>query len=290
MRFIYLAKNLVNGKCYVGQTKDFQDRVKGHIREADTGNGYAFHAAIRKHGKENFTFEIIEECEDNLANERERIWIERFDSFTRGYNLTTGGECFKFSEETIQKIRDANSNLSDEQRYIRGSAFRGKHLSEEHKQKLREANKGKIPPCYEETRRKRSESMKGKNTGPKSEEHRRKLSEARRKWRLTEEQKEAINANRKPVSEETRQKLSEAGKGRVVSEETRRKKSESMKGKKFGSPSQETIEKRIAKTRGKKRTEEQKQRMRDGWARKREEKQRLLEEQDLQETPLDKSE
>jgi hypothetical protein len=61
--------------------------------------------------------------------------------FRRGYNLTTGGECFKFSEETIQKIRDANSNLSDEQRHIRGSAFRGKHLSEEHKQKFKEANK-----------------------------------------------------------------------------------------------------------------------------------------------------
>lgn len=277
MRFIYLAKNLVNGKCYVGQTKDFQNRVKGHIREADTGNGYVFHAAIRKHGKENFTFEIIEECEDNLANVRERIWIERFDSFTRGYNLTTGGECFKFSEETIQKIRDANSNLSDEQRYIRGSAFRGKHLSEEHKQKLREANKGKIPPCYEETRRKRSESMKGKNTGPKSEEHRKKLSEAHCGKKLSDEHKEKLR--NKPVSEETRQKLSEAGKGRIVSEETRRKKSESMKGKKFGSPSQETIEKRTAKTRGRKRTEEQKQRMRDGWARKREEKRRLIDEQ-----------
>ena len=282
MRFIYLAKNLINGKCYVGQTKDFQNRVKGHLNEADAGKGYAFHAAIRKHGKENFVFEVIEECDDDDVNERECIWIERFDSFKRGYNLTSGGGCcFQFSEETIQKIRNANSNLSEEQRYIKGSAFRGKHLTEEHKQKLREANKGKIPPCYEETRRKRSESMKGKNTSPKSAEHRQKLSEAHRGKKLSEEHKEKLR--NKPVSEETRQKISEAGKGRIVSEETRRKKAESMKGKNTSSPSQATIEKRVAKTRGKKRTEEQKQRMRDGWARLREEKQMLLDELQLQE-------
>jgi len=283
MRFIYLAKNLLDGKCYVGQTKDFKERVRGHLKEAEIDKGFKFHAAIRKHGKENFIFEIIEECDDDLANEREKIWIERFDSFTRGYNLTTGGDCcFQFSEETIQKIREANSNSSDEQRYIKGSAFRGKHLSEEHKQKLREANKGKKPPPHsEETLRKMSESMKGKNVGPKSEEHRQKLSAAHKGKKLSEEHKAQLREYR--ASEETRRRLSEAGKGRVVSEETRRKMSESMKGKKFGSPSQETIEKRTAKTRGKKRTKEQKQRMRDGWARKREEKQRSLEAQSLQE-------
>jgi len=283
MRFIYLAKNLLNGKCYVGQTKNFEERVKGHLREADVGRGYAFHSAIRKYGKENFVFEIIDECNDDVANERERIWIERFDSFKRGYNLTSGGDCFEFSEETIQKIKDANSNVTDETRYARGSAFRGKHLSEEHKQKLHEANKGKIPPCYEETRRKRSESMKGKNTSPKSEEHRRKLSEARKKWRLTEEQKAKINANRKPVSEETRQKLSEAGKGRVVSEETRRKKSKSMKGKKFKSPSLEVIERRAEKNRGKKRTEEQRKRMSEGKKRAKEEREKKIAEESQKE-------
>ena len=249
MRHIYTFKNLTNGKIYVGQTNKPKKRLWEHFQAAEKGHDSLLCYAIRKYGKENFVFEVIEDCEDSLANEREKYWISQFDSFENGYNMTTGGDHFSLSDEAKKKI---------------GDRFRGKHLSEEHKQKLREANKGKIPPCYEETRRKRSESMKGKNTGPKSEEHRRKLSEARRKWRLTEEQKEAINANRKPVSEETRQKLSEAGKGRVVSEETRRKKSESMKGKKFGSPSQEVIEKRAAKNRGKKRTEEQKQRMRDG--------------------------
>ncbi|NBP03309.1 MAG: hypothetical protein EBU90_25130 [Proteobacteria bacterium] len=260
MRHIYTFRNLVNGKIYVGQTNKPKKRLWEHLHAAKEGHNSLLCYAIRKYGEENFLFEVIEECEDEVTNQREEFWISHFDSFENGYNMTTGGDHFSLSKEAKKKI---------------GDRFRGKHLSEEHKQKLREANRGKIPPCTDETRRKRSESMKGKNTGPKSEEHRRKLSEARRKWSLTEEQKKKIAENRKPVSEETRKKISEAGKGRIVSEETRRKKSESMKGKKFGSPSQETIEKRSAKNRGKKRSEEQRQRMRDGWKRKREEKERL---------------
>ena len=265
MRHIYTFKNLINGKIYVGQTNKPEKRLWEHLHAAKEGHVSLLYYAIRKYGEENFIFEVIEDCENDLANEREKYWISKFDSFENGYNMTTGGDHFSLSVEAKKKI---------------GDRFRGKHLSEEHKQKLREANKRKKPPQHtEETLRKMSESMKGKNTGPKSEEHRRKLSEARRKWKLTEEQKKKIAENRKPVSEETRKKISEAGKGRIVSEETRRKMSESMKGKKFDSPSQETIEKRVAKTRGKKRTEEQKQRMRDGWARKRREKEKLLEEQ-----------
>lgn len=263
MRHIYTFKNLINGKVYVGQTKHPERRQKEHLKCANEGSEGRLYWAIRKYGKENFLFEVIEECEDDITNQREEFWISHFDSFENGYNSTTGGDHYTLSEEAKRKI---------------GLAAR-RPMSEEQKQKLREANKGKIPPCTDETRRKRSASMKGKNTGPKSEEHRRKLSEARRKWKLTEEQKKKIAENKKPVSEETRQKLSAVSKGRKRSEETKKRMSESQKGKPKPSPSQETIEKRVAKTRGKKRTEEQKQRMRDGWARKRREKEKLLEEQ-----------
>ena len=263
MRHIYTFKNLINGKIYVGQTKHPEKRKHEHLKCAKDGVNGRLYWAIRKHGEENFLFEVIEDCEDNITNQREEFWITHFDSFENGYNSTTGGDHYQLSEEAKKKI---------------GLAGR-RPMSEEQKQKLREANKGKKPPPHsEETLRKMSESMKGKNTGPKSDEHRKKLSEARRKWRLTEEQKAEINANRKPVSEETRQKLSAVSKGRKRSEETRRKMSESQKGKPKPSPTQETIEKRRAKTKGKKWTEEQKQRMRESLARKRAEKQKLLQE------------
>jgi len=274
MRFIYLSKNLINGKCYVGQTKDFNQRVKGHLLDAEKGKGFKFHAAIRKYGKENFSFEIIEECDDEIANEKEKLWIARFDAFTRGYNMTSGGEFFEFSNEVIEKIRIANSNLTDEQKYIRGSAFRGKTLSDDHKQKLREANLGKKPPPHsEETLQRMSNSMIGKNTGPKSEEHKRKLSLAHKGKTLSEEHKEKLR--NKPITDETRQKISNAGKGRIATEETRKKQSEALMGIKRGPQTEEVKERRAQKLRGRKQTEEAKQKMRDAWARKREERKLL---------------
>jgi hypothetical protein len=155
--------------------------------------------------------------------------------------MTSGGEFFEFSNEVIEKIRISNSNLTDEQKYIRGSAFRGKALSDEHKQKLREANLGKKPPPHTEaTLQRMSSSMMGKNTGPKSDEHKRNLSLAHMGKNLSEEHKEKLR--NKTVSDETRQKISNAGKGRIVSEETRRKQSEAQRGIKRGPQTEEVKE------------------------------------------------
>jgi len=259
MRHIYTFKNIVNDKVYVGQTNNPKKRQYEHLREAREGSEKLLYYAIRKYGEESFLFEVIESCDDELANERESFWISHFDSFENGYNMTTGGDHFGHSEDTKNKI---------------GSFFRGKHLTEEHKQKLREANKGKKPPPHSpETLQKMSESMKGKNAGPKSEEHRRKLSEAHKGKKLSEEHKEKLRAY--TPTDETRQKLSTAGKGRVVSEEMRKKISDAQKGQPRPSPTQESINKRAAKNRGKKRSEEQRQRMREGKARARAEREKL---------------
>ena len=103
---------------------------------------------------------------------------------------------------------------------------RAKNISDEHRRKLSEAKKGKN--LSEETIRKISESKKGK---PKSEEHRRKLSEASKGKNLSEETIRKISESKKgkPKSEEHRRKLSEASKGKPKSDETRRKISESAK-------------------------------------------------------------
>lgn len=105
---------------------------------------------------------------------------------------------------------------------------KGKILSEETKRKLSESRKGKQSGMLgrrhsEETRRKLSESHRGKSSGHKgkhhSEETRRRMSEAHKG---------------KTLSEETKRKLSEAKKGKPKSEEWKRKMSESMKGKPRG--------------------------------------------------------
>lgn len=260
MRYIYCFKNIVNNKAYIGQTNNPTKRKNEHMKNVHDGHKGILYHSIRKYGEDNFSFDVIEECEDHLSNEREIFWINFYDSFENGFNLTTGGDHFSHSEITKNKI---------------GSAFRGKSLSEEHKKKLRESNLGKKPPPHsEETLQKMSNSMKGKNTGPKSDEHKRKLSNAHKGKKLSEEHKEKLR--NKPISEETRQKISIAGQGRIVADETRKKQSEALTGKKRGPQSDEVKEKRAQKLRGRKQSEESKQKMRDAWARKRNEKQLLI--------------
>lgn len=93
---IYIHRNLINGKVYIGQTKNSLAR-----RARKDGSGYkgshAFYNAIQKYGWENFSHAIIEECEDDKANERERYWVDFFNSTNNqfGYNSMSGGKIVK---------------------------------------------------------------------------------------------------------------------------------------------------------------------------------------------------
>jgi len=81
MRYIYVIRNMVNDKVYICQTKNFISRKKGHIYDAHKGTNRPLYSSMRKHGIENFSFEIIEECVDEIVNDREKYWVSHFDSF-----------------------------------------------------------------------------------------------------------------------------------------------------------------------------------------------------------------
>lgn len=110
---------------------------------------------------------------------------------------------------------------------------KGFKMSEEQKEKLRQAQL-RQPPKSEETRRKLSEALKGHGF---SEETLKKMSERKKGKPLSETHRANISAalrRRGPISEETRAKLRISGaksKGRKASDETRRKMSEARKGK-----------------------------------------------------------
>ena len=60
---VYKATNIINNKCYIGQTTDTLDnRIKRHLIKSKKTNNY-FHNAIRKHGIDNFKWEILYECD-----------------------------------------------------------------------------------------------------------------------------------------------------------------------------------------------------------------------------------
>lgn len=90
---IYIIKNKINNKVYIGQAIEPQRRFISHLSRAKTNADHsAIHDAIVALGKENFYYEILEQNIENY-NERERYWIKYYNSIVPyGYNLTEGGE------------------------------------------------------------------------------------------------------------------------------------------------------------------------------------------------------
>ena len=90
---IYKITNLKNKKVYIGQSADVISRWKQHVKRgvgAETPTRNKLYPEMNEFGPEEFTFEFLEECSRNSLDEREKNWIEYFDSCTWGYNATKG--------------------------------------------------------------------------------------------------------------------------------------------------------------------------------------------------------
>ena len=114
---IYKFENLINGHKYIGQSVDIERRYKDHIMRA-TNNfpsnseyNSILHQAIRKYGIENFSFNIIEECNKSELNEKEKYWIAYYNSYKEGYNETTGGEAQESSRKINAELAEKIQNL-----------------------------------------------------------------------------------------------------------------------------------------------------------------------------------
>lgn len=88
---IYIITNDFNDKAYIGQSIDADKRFKEHCK-GYTDYVSLINRAINKHGKEHFTYKILERQISNY-NEREKYWIKYYNTIVpNGYNLTEGGE------------------------------------------------------------------------------------------------------------------------------------------------------------------------------------------------------
>ena len=87
---IYKITNMENGMCYVGQAVDIADRWKQHIRRgigADPPTRNKLYPAMLEIGVENFTFEVIEECESKDLSSREDSWQAFYHAKDFGYSI-----------------------------------------------------------------------------------------------------------------------------------------------------------------------------------------------------------
>lgn len=113
---IYKIQNKINNKIYIGQSVDVYRRLKKHIWDIEKENNSVLRRAFKKYGIENFTYEIIEECDVDQLDEKEIYYIKLYNSYVgfdnaNGYNLNLGGGSNRGwcpSSEYRENIRNAN--------------------------------------------------------------------------------------------------------------------------------------------------------------------------------------
>lgn len=93
---IYIIKNKINNLAYVGQSVDIDCRWQAHKQAAKNLKNQSantkIHKAMRELGIENFYYEILEECDYILLDEREIYWINYYHTYPNQYNMTPGGD------------------------------------------------------------------------------------------------------------------------------------------------------------------------------------------------------
>lgn len=101
--FIYIIKNTVNNKVYIGQTRVSVDiRWKEHLRHAKYGD-CVINRAMKKYGIDKFYIETLEICDLDILDEREMYYIELYDSTnkSKGYNVSIGGHTPRFKRKIL---------------------------------------------------------------------------------------------------------------------------------------------------------------------------------------------
>ena len=92
---IYKITNILDNKCYIGQSVDIYKRWCDHCKcgcGMDTPKNNKLYAAMLKDGLENFTFELLEECPKEELNKKEAFYINLYESNDYGYNITKGND------------------------------------------------------------------------------------------------------------------------------------------------------------------------------------------------------
>lgn len=201
---IYKIQSIVKPeRYYIGSAINIAERYKTHIKalRSNLHHSSKLQNHYNKYGAEDLQFSILLECSKEKLLIEEQYFINTLTPYFNICRVAGSPLGLMRSKDTRRKLSEINKGCI--------SGFKGKHHSEETKQRLREINQGKV--FSEETKLKLKEGSIGK---PKTEEVKERMSQAKRLQ-----------------SKETRIKISEAKKGKPVGAETRRKISEMCKGR-----------------------------------------------------------
>lgn len=213
-----------NGKIYIGQTINYDQRLNSYKKYRCKSQLKLYNSLI-KYGIEFHTFEFIENCQENLLNERERFWQEHYNVLTDGLNLkltTSKTRSGKYSDESREKMKGNRECISG-----KNNPFYGKIHSTEVLKKISRLGKGHS----DESKSKISNTLTGVK---KTQSHSENISKGlighsvsnERILKQSNSMKEWHKNNNHPLlgkrrSDETKRKISQSQKERIEKKKNR---------------------------------------------------------------------
>lgn len=134
---IYCIENVVNKKRYIGQSTDIYKRWRSHrgALNCQSHSNKHLQRAWNKYGNKSFNFFILEECNENELNELEQYYINKYNTFYKGYNNDLGG--------------NGRGRLTDEQKHQVSLRMKELNKLPEHREKLIKARESQAIPIYQ---------------------------------------------------------------------------------------------------------------------------------------------
>lgn len=200
---IYIIRSLADKRVYIGGTVQLKKRYNNHFQDLRNKRhiNYNLQRFVDEHGAEQLQFELIELCKKPEILIREQYWIDFYKAKGELFNVSpTAGSSLGMKHRPEVKEKMKGRIVSDETREKQSEWQKGKAKPEELKKKWSDGRRKGIPKS-EEFKRKMSEAMKGNQNGKfatHSEERRRQIGELNRR-----------RCTGKPLSKEHREKISQ---------------------------------------------------------------------------------
>jgi group I intron endonuclease len=217
---IYKIVSKINNKFYIGSAKDINKRWKRHIRDLKNKRHINQHLqrCYDKYGEDNFSFEIVEICNKEELLIKEQYYLDSLKAYEVGFNIgknASGGDNLtnnpnreNIIERMKKTLKENIENMSEEERkekwgrYGKDNPNYGKKMSNELKEIIKKANKGRSPINKGKT----NEELYGVE---RSKEISKKLSE-----HASKRKGEKNPFYNKKHSDEVKEKIGKANKGR----------------------------------------------------------------------------
>lgn len=158
---VYRIRSLVDGKIYVGSSRDMRKRFISHLNLLRTGKHHNQYLqnAFNKHGESNFVFEIIESVDPNLLLDKESEWIDKLRATDKvaGYNISKDPSSpmlgLTHSDESKQRMAQSQTGKkhSENTKIKISQAHLGAKFTKEHCEKISKSKLGR--PLKESTKK-----------------------------------------------------------------------------------------------------------------------------------------